>query len=83
MIILCSVLGGMSEISRSREYTGLFLGQLEEIHEQGSRDLEMRRRESQSVTDSQARVQRFLRTKELGARALPEPGGWGNGEDST
>ncbi|MCJ1246568.1 hypothetical protein MMC30_003776 [Trapelia coarctata] len=74
VIILCSVLGGMGEISRARQFSGSFLEQLEEAHDRSFKDLEQRRRESQSIGDRQARVQRFLQTREP-RRGMPEPEG--------
>jgi len=63
VIILCSVLGGMGEISRARQFSGSFLEQLEDVHGRSSRDLERRRRES-AVAGREERVRRFMEGRE-------------------
>jgi len=83
VILLCSVLGGMGEISRARQFSGSFLEQLEALHAENFKELERRRRESQSIGDRQARVQRFLQTREPGVRALPAPEGWAGGDEGS
>ena len=64
LIVIIGMLGGMGEITRMGNYSRTFIEQIEAKHDESSKDLMRRRRESQSFNGKDERVQSFLRTRD-------------------
>ncbi|MCJ1471623.1 hypothetical protein MMC13_000263 [Lambiella insularis] len=73
LIIIFAMLGGLGEISRAGKMSRSFLQQIEAIHDDTSKDLQRRKRESQSFQNKDERFQSFLRTRDPLGYGLTEP----------
>lgn len=69
LIVVFAVLGGMGEITRVGNLSRSFLEQIEAVHDDSSKDLMRRRRESLGLESMDQRVRNFL--------ALRDPSGLG------
>ncbi|MCJ1436474.1 hypothetical protein MMC27_005853 [Xylographa pallens] len=64
LIIIFALLGGLGEISRAGKMSRSFLQQIEAVHDESSKDLQRRMRESQGFKNKDERVQNFLKTRD-------------------
>ncbi|MCJ1287677.1 hypothetical protein MMC26_007029 [Xylographa opegraphella] len=77
LIIVFALLGGLGEISRAGKMSRTFLQQIEAVHDESSKDLQRRMRESQGFKNKDERVQNFLKTRDpvgYGVTDIPEEG---------
>ncbi|MCJ1481893.1 hypothetical protein MMC06_002053 [Schaereria dolodes] len=64
LIVIAAALGGIGQATRVGEYSGAFLKQIEGVHDECSKDLRRRRRESQGFGSKDERIQTFLKTRD-------------------
>ncbi|MCJ1323048.1 hypothetical protein MMC15_008399 [Xylographa vitiligo] len=64
LIIIFALLGGLGEISRAGKMSRSFLQQIEAVHDESSKDLQRRMKESQGFKNKDERVQNFLKTRD-------------------
>lgn len=64
LIVIFAMLGGLGEISRAGKMSRTFIQQIEAVHDDTSKNLQWRKKESQAFENTDERVQSFLRTRD-------------------
>lgn len=73
VLIIIGVIGGMSEFVRAGHMSKTFLQQVEARHDETSKELQRRKKETQGTNDRNERIQKFLRVKDPIASGLADP----------
>lgn len=72
LIAVFAALAGIGQATRVGEYSRTYMEQIEAVHEDCSKDIQRRRRESHTFTNKDERMQSFLRNREASCYAVPD-----------
>ena len=72
LIAIFAALAGIGQATRVGEYSRTFLEQIEAVHEDCSKDIQRRRKESHMFTNKDERMQSFLRNRDASGYAITD-----------
>ncbi|MCJ1300129.1 hypothetical protein MMC08_002923 [Hypocenomyce scalaris] len=73
LIAICAALAGIGQATRVGDYSRTFLEQIEAVHEDCSKDIQRRRKESLGfVGQKDERIQSFLKNRDASGYAIPD-----------